>query len=616
MSDNQVRVTFEPTGRSVSVLPGTKVLEAAALAGLTVSTPCGGQGVCGKCRIQVVQGAKPAEPGKHGPLTEPELKQGWRMGCQTFISSAAVINLPESSLFGVGQQILAQRQQGAAKEVLPAVRKLYVELTEPTMHDNDPDLLRLEKKIGPVKVGLDMLRRLPHLLRANGFKGTAVLTDHNLIDFQPGDTTSRCHGMAFDIGTTTIVGSLLDLCSGRELSIVSAVNPQVSFGDDVLSRIRHSGSCDGGLDQLRKIVLGAVNELIDKACKEAGISRQDILEISFAGNTTMQHLLCGIDPTQLGQVPFTPSHHRGLLLRAADLDLPIHPGAAAYVFPVIGGFVGGDTVAGLLASRLPELEGPVLMVDIGTNGEIVLAHQGAMFAASTAAGPAFEGARISCGMRATNGAIEKVIIDSDVHVSTIGSTKPIGLCGSGLIDLAAGMLRSGLLTPEGRLLPKDELPASLGEGLASRVRSDAQGQVEFVLVAKGEHDATAEVTVNQRDFRELQLASGAIRAGIRILCSQAGLATADLNRVLIAGGFGSFIRRSHAQRIGLLPTDVHHEKIHYVGNASLDGAKWALLSTQQRQRAESYASQALHVELSQSMDFQMEFAEAMIFPES
>ncbi len=441
-----------------------------------------------------------------------------------------------------------------------------------------------------------------------------MLTDHHLIDFERGDTTARCHGMAFDIGTTTIVGSLLDLRTGREVGVASGINPQVSFGDDVLSRIKHSGSCDDCLGELRKSVLGAVVELINAACAEAGVSPREIYEITFAGNTTMQHLLCGIDPEQLGQVPFTPVFGGGLLLEAAELEVPIHPRAAAYVFPVVGGFVGGDTVAGMLATGLAGMDGPVLMVDIGTNGEIVLAHGGKLWAASTAAGPAFEGARISCGMRATTGAIEKVVADGDLRLGVIGSAAPVGLCGSGLIDLAAELLRLGVVSPEGRLLGSDELPAVMAPPLRQRVQQDGRAQWEFLL-AGDSAGGGRRVSLTQRDVRELQLATGAIRAGIKIVCKQAGIGSSDLKRVLIAGGFGSFIRRSNAQRIGLLPTDVHHERINYVGNASLDGAKLALLSTEARKRGEELARRVLHVELSHDADFQMEFAEAMIFPE-
>jgi uncharacterized 2Fe-2S/4Fe-4S cluster protein (DUF4445 family) len=421
--------------------------------------------------------------------------------------------------------------------------------------------------------------------------------------------------VAVDIGTTTMVASLLDLCDGRELSIVSRMNPQVSFGDDVLSRIQHSASCPHCLDELRDAVVHEVGGMVRALCEQAGIDTRFIYEAAFAGNTTMQHLLCGVDPSPLGAVPFAPAYARGVLLSAPDMGIPINPRGMCYVFPVIGGFVGGDTIAGMLATRLDELDGPVLMVDIGTNGEIVLAHNGQLLAASTAAGPAFEGARISCGMRGTRGAIEKVVLDGDVHLGVIGNVPSMGICGSGLIDLVAEMLRVGIVSPEGQLRRPDELPTDLSPALARRVRADDDGRTLFVLAESNGGTPQKSLSLTQRDIRELQLGSGAIRAGVSMLLREAGLTPANLKTVLIAGGFGGFIRRDNAQRIGLLPSQVHHERIHYVGNVSLAGARWALLSLEARKYGEALARRTRHLELSMDERFQVEFAEAMIFPE-
>jgi uncharacterized 2Fe-2S/4Fe-4S cluster protein (DUF4445 family) len=591
------------------VLPGTKVLEAAAQIGLALETPCGGAGTCHKCRVRITSGAPDPSPADRDAFGKRELAEGWRLACQAAVTRPAAVRVPEESRFGDQHKILTEART-AAGDVVPAVRKVYVELAPPTLADDAPDLLRLERTVGAVKTDLDLLRELPGLLRAGDFKGTAVVTDHHLIDFEPGDTSSRCYGAAFDVGTTTLVGSLMDLRTGDDLALASEINPQVSFGDDVLSRIRHSGLSDEGAEQLRRAIVDAIGGMIDELCAEAGVAREHVYELSFAGNTTMEHLLCGIDVTQMGQVPFVPAHARGLVARAAELGVPIHKRGAAYVFPVIGGFVGGDTVAGMLATRLDEQPGPALLVDIGTNGEIVVRRDGTLLAASTAAGPAFEGARISCGMRATRGAIEKVVFDGDVRCGVIGDAPPIGMCGSALVDLAAELLGAGVVTPEGRLLPPDELPRNLPDALRRRVSRQDDGQTRFLVA---EADRT-QVTLTQRDVRELQLASGAIRAGIAILLKQAGLRPEDLCRVLIAGAFGSFIRRNHAQRIGLLPADIDHKRIHYVGNTSLSGAKWALVSTAARKQAEELARRTRHVELSRDGDFQTHFAEAMIFP--
>jgi uncharacterized 2Fe-2S/4Fe-4S cluster protein (DUF4445 family) len=618
MADKQVSVTFQPSGRVAHVLVGTKVLEAAAQAGLTIQTPCGGGGVCGQCRIQVTKGDCPPGEAEQRTFTADQLRQGWRLACQTAICGQAVITVPHTSLFADDQQILTAG--AAATEIMPAVRKIFVRLPAPTLTDNDADLRRLQRQLGPVDVAPPLLAELPQLLRAGDFAGTAVLADHRLIDFESGDTTAQCYGVAVDLGTTTLAAALLDLRNGQERAIASAVNPQTSFGDDVLSRIKHAAD-PAGLEQLRQAVAGAVDELIQRLCSQARIARKHVYEVALAGNTTMQHLFCGVDPAGLGQMPFTPVFGHALMLEAKGLGLAIHPRGAAYVFPSIGGFVGGDTVAGILSTQLAEpayrtgrLDGPVLLVDIGTNGEIVLAHDGRIEAASTAAGPAFEGAGISCGMRATDGALEKIVLDDDVHCGVIGGSAPAGLCGSGLIDLAAELLKAGILTPQGRLLPPEELPAGLPPALAKRLRRDAKGQVSFLLVESRTKTSRPSIALTQQDVRQLQLATGAIRAGVSILLSRAGVKAESLQRVLVAGGFGSFIRRSNAQRIGLLPAAIDHQRIQYVGNASLAGAKWALLSTRLRQQAETVARRVKHVELGTDSEFQNRFAESMVFP--
>jgi uncharacterized 2Fe-2S/4Fe-4S cluster protein (DUF4445 family) len=353
--------------------------------------------------------------------------------------------------------------------------------------------------------------------------------------------------------------------------------------------------------------------MIGELTAQAGIAREQIYALTFAGNTTMQQLFLGIDPRFLGEVPFVPATADRVLVPTAQLGLHIHPRALAYVLPVIGGFVGGDTVAGILASGLVDYPGPTLLVDIGTNGEIVLWANGKLAAASTAAGPAFEGARISQGMRAASGAIEKVVVDGRLRLNVIGDVAPVGLCGSALIDLAAELLRHGVLAPEGRLRPPDQLPAGLLPDLRSRV-SAVDGKTAFTLVPGGESAAGRPIVVTQRDFRELQLATGAIRAGILVLVKRAGLQPGDLEAVLVAGGFGNFIRRRNAQRIGLLPQAIDRHRIRYQGNTSLAGARLTALSRTARGRAEGLARQTEHVDLSIDPDFHRLFAEAMIFP--
>lgn len=610
-----VGVTFEPSGRRVYVLKETKILEAAARAGMAINTPCGGQGTCGKCRVQITAGKCAPTPADRKIFTEEEIDDGWRLACQTGVCAETTVYVPESSVFAGKHQIVSRAGLAAEREVAPTVRKLYVEMAQPTLEDGRADLLRLEELVGTFTVDLPILKTISGKLRNNAFQGTAVLTDHKLIDFETGDTSDQLYGVAFDIGTTTVVGVLLNLRTGEEIAVASRMNPQVSFGDDVLSRIKHAGVSRDCLTDLHGALRRELVTMLEELCEGAGIKPHQVYEAVFAGNTTMEHLLAGVDPAQLGEVPFVPVYGRGLIVPARDLEIPIHPRAECCIFPVIGGFVGGDTVAGLLATQLPMQKGPALMVDIGTNGEIVLAHNGKVWAASTAAGPAFEGARIACGMRATEGAVEKVIVSDDIYCGVIGNVDPVGICGSGLIDLVAELLALDIITPEGRLLPPDEVPDGVPEKIRQRIVLDPDDETMLVIAGTPGTNSESKVWLTQKDVRELQLASGALRAGVNILLKTAGIDAADLKLIMIAGGFGSFIRRNHVQQIGLLPLTIDHSRIQYVGNVSLSGAKWTLLSADARREAERIARNTMHVELSTDLDFQREFADAMLFPE-
>jgi uncharacterized 2Fe-2S/4Fe-4S cluster protein (DUF4445 family) len=523
------------------------------------------------------------------------------------------VEIPTTSLLGSYHQILAHGADIQPAKDDPPVQKRYVELTHPGRGDDAADLARLEKVLGPLEASVAVLRALPGRLRTSGFCGTAVIADGCLIDFEPGNLETTSFAVAVDVGTTTLVAMLIDLTSSAERAVTARLNPQTAFGDDVLSRIVHAQETSQGLNELNESVLGAIEEMIGELTVQAGISREQIYALTLAGNTTMQQLLLGIDPRSLGEVPFVPATSDRVLTPAAQLGLHIHPRALALVLPVIGGFVGGDTVAGILATGLVEYPSPTLLVDIGTNGEIVLWANGKLSAASTAAGPAFEGARISQGMRAAAGAIEKVVVDGRLRLNVIGDVAPVGLCGSALIDLAAELLRHGVLAPEGRLRPPEQLPAALLPDLAGRV-STADGKTAFVLVPAGESANGRPILVSQRDFRELQLATGAIRAGILVLLKRAGLQPGDLEAVLVGGGFGNFIRRRNAQRIGLFPLAIDRHRIRFQGNTSLAGAQLTALSRTARSRAEELARQTEHVDLSVDPDFHRLFAEAMIFP--
>jgi len=614
MHEREVPVTFQPLGRTVYVLDGTRLLEAAAEAGEVLEQPCGGAGVCGKCRLRALAGLGEPTAAERKALTAEELASGWRLACQAAVAGPTTIDVPAASRLSAKAQILVASARGKRVQRNPAVRKVYAEMAPPARGDDRSDVERLAAAAGRFQADCDVLRVLPGRLRAGGFCGTAVISDGRLIDFESGDTTAECFACAVDLGTTTLAAALVDLGTGEDVAVASRVNPQSHLGDDVMSRITHAAKGPEQLTQLQSLVADAVQQCIDDLVATAGIARERIYELAFSGNTTMQQLLCGIDPRSLGEMPYVPTLGPQMLpLPAAELGLHVHPRATAWLMPVIGGFLGGDTVAGVLVTGLAERSRPTLLVDVGTNGEIVLVAGGRLTAASTAAGPAFEGARISCGMRGGSGAIEKVVVDGQLHVNVIDGVAPTGLCGSGLIDAAAELLRHGVLSPEGRLRPPEELGEAVPPDLARRVVTH-DGHISFLLAEASDTAHGQPIVLTQRDLREFQLASGAIRAGIGILLEQAGLKPEDLHEVLIAGGFGNFIRRKNAQRVGLLPGGIDRSRIRYQGNTSLAGARLVSLLQEARREAERLAEATERVDLSTHPDFAMTFAEAMIFP--
>ncbi len=594
MSRNEIKVTFEPSGRSVYVLPGTPLMEAAGRAGIILQMPCGGQGTCGKCKVQITSEDAPS------------------LACQTRVDGPIVVDVPAESMFETRQQILVDHG-GEMGEVKPVVRKVLFDLEPPSREDVRSDMARLYDAIGDdIDVPAEVMRTVPGFLRRHEWRGTAVLAENRLIAVEVGDTTDATYGVAFDLGTTTVVGTLFDLARGTEMAVASRMNGQIAHGDDVISRIHAIRENRRALMRLQEAILGTINDILGAVTSEIGISTTSIYEIVFAGNSTMQQILAGFDPSALGEVPFVQAFDKAISLSASRLGLRANAVAEIYLFPQVGGFVGGDTVAGMVATRLDRRDEAVLFVDIGTNGEIVLAAGEQLFAASAAAGPAFEGARITQGMRATAGAVEKVLINDDVRLNVIGNTKPVGLCGTALIDAVAGLLTAGIIDETGRVLEADEVPDGVSDALKARL-VPADNDVNFMLATSEESGIDGPVYLWQKDVRELQLASGAIRAGINILLRRAGLEATDLGAVLLAGAFGNFIRRNHARRIGLLPP-LPTDHIRFIGNAASLGAKLVLLSENERRYASAVRHKVEHVDLSMDPEFQMEFGMAMMFP--
>jgi uncharacterized 2Fe-2S/4Fe-4S cluster protein (DUF4445 family) len=426
-------------------------------------------------------------------------------------------------------------------------------------------------------------------------------------------------GVAFDLGTTSVAGTLFDLHTGLERATRAAMNRQIALGDDVISRIAAVRADAENLATLQRLAVATLSGILSDLCGACQERPDAVRELVVAGNTTMQHLLLGLDPSPLGESPFTPAFTDAQTVPAAGLGLQTHPDATLTVFPQLGGFVGGDTVAGMLAAHFDAFPHPVLLVDVGTNGELALLHGGRIYAASAAAGPAFEGARIRQGMRASDGAIDAVTVDGGaLHTHVIGGGDATGLCGSALVDAVAELLRVGLIAPDGAFVVSSSSarvhagPDAPASGLAARLRSSASGP-QFLLDPGGSCSCSA-VWLTQRDIRELQLASGAIRAGIETLLRRAGLAADDLGALLLAGGFGNTIRVRNAVRIGLLPS-LADGAIRFIGNASLTGAKRALLARSELERARALRDLATHVDLSAEPGFSECFMERMLFPE-
>lgn len=609
-----VRVVFEPDGAEVYVPAGTLLSKAAAAAGRAIETPCGGIGTCGKCRVIVSGVVGEPDSVELRLLKQDELAAGMRLACRTLIVGEMSVTIPDTSRSMV-QKILSH---GVLREcnVLSGVSKIYCELPKPSLDDERAEFERLAEYLCAQDVkltpNLNVIRNISSIIKSADYKITAVLHGDELIAVEPGDTTEHCYGIAYDLGSTTIVGYLMDLSTGEDLAVASDMNPQMVYGDDLVSRISFATTQENGDKILQAAAVDALSRIAESVCETAGISIANIYKATIVGNTCMTHLLLGIDVTSLGQSPYVPSVCSDITLSSQDLSLPFAPEAKVIVLPNVAGFVGSDLVGVLLSSLWEENGRTRLAVDIGTNGEMALLHKGKTYVCSAAAGPAFEGAGISCGMRGAPGAIDSVIIGESVEISTIDNRRPIGICGSGLVDAVAQMLDAEIIDMAGRMIAPDEagnLPEAVRKWL---IETDAG--VEFVLAKKEESGSGKAITLSQKDIRHLQLAKGSIHAAIQTLIRTAGTTDNELSEILLAGAFGNYIRVESAIRIGLIP-DIDKEKVLSIGNAAGAGARLALLSEQEMDTARKLALNAEHLELAVSPDYQMELMERMMFPE-
>jgi len=613
-------VTFQPSGNSGYIEEGETIREASLELGVGLESICAGRGVCSKCKVKVEPGANNLSPltdSEQKFLTSQQELEGYRLACQARIHGDVVVVVPEESQ--ARKQIVRKAAGERAINLKPAVKKCYVEMSPASLEAPQGDWERLQAEL-KARFGLDnliidyqALLNLQKAIRCSDWKVTVtVWLNREVVKIEPG-FAAKGYGLAVDIGTTTMAGYLCDLSNGEVLATDSMMNPQVIYGEDVMSRISYIMTSDNGLEQLNQAVIKASNQIAGRAALQAGIKRNDIVDMTAVGNTCMHHIFLSIDPSRLGLSPFTPAMHHSLDIKARDLGLRISPGAYIHVLPIEAGFVGADNVGVLIAEEPYKQGDMVLIIDIGTNGELILGNRQKIISSSCATGPAFEGAQIKYGMCAAPGAIEKLEIDPDtkeVRFKVIGQTdwnvdsdtvKAKGICGSGIVDAVAEMLKAGILQQSGRFNTALETP---------RVRVTEKGP-EFVVAWANETSIGQDITVCQGDVRAIQLAKGAMYAGAKLMMRRLGVDRLD--KVILAGAFGSYINKKSALTIGLFP-DCPLENIYSVGNAAGDGARIALLNIDKRNEADEIARKVEYIELTIEPDFEAQFAQAMYFP--
>ncbi|GAW91837.1 ASKHA domain-containing protein [Calderihabitans maritimus] len=615
-------VLFFPDNVAVQVETGTSLLRAASLAGIELKSTCGGKGTCGRCVLKVKEG-KVSVGG--GNISAKLKTAGYVLACQTRVEGHAVVEVPRDSRLDEHQVLLDNKPVGllaekqveelAGYEFQPLCRKIYLELDKPTLTENASDLSRLQAELRKytdcrdLEISLDNLRKLPDILREGDWKVTVTLTSLNgcaeVLHLEPGRSTKKSYGLAVDIGTTTVVVNLVDLETGQIVDKRGTYNRQSRYGDDVISRIIYAGE-ENGLEELQQAVIGTINHLVDKLLAKNEIKAEDVHVAVTAGNTTMAHLFLGIPPKYIRLEPYIPVTSSFPPVKAKELGIAINPEAWILSFPAVASYVGGDIVSGVLVNGMAESDELTLFIDIGTNGEMVLGNRDWLISCACSAGPAFEGGGITYGMRAMTGAIERVEIDPrsyEVQVATIGNVKPMGICGSGLIDCLAKLLRVGIIDRTGQFQKDINTP---------RLRETEDGK-EFVLVWGKDTECGKDIVLTEGDIKNLIRSKGAVFAGIQSLLKTVQMDVAQIDKIIIAGGFGNYLNIEDAIQIGLLP-DVDRSKYEFMGNTSIKGAKLALISQPAYRQAEELGRKMTYLELSVGTMFMDEFVSACFLP--
>ncbi len=605
-------VRFEPEGKKLSAVDASTILEVAKGGGIGIRSECGGKGKCGKCRVIIANQLHLSEisEAEKEHLTPEEISKGYRLACMVSIRRDLTVVIPSESRLSV-RRIQIQGMEQPVK-LDPNIRKINLVLEKPTVQNPVADdlniLTHLEKVYGlrGLEWEYELIKNLPDTIREGNWNITVtLLNDHKVIDLEPGDTTSRNFGFAVDIGTSKIVGYLVNLNSGEVVGLGSLENPQIAFGEDILSRISYAEESPEKRRRLQTLAIEGINKIVQTACGESGIKQSEIYELTVVGNTAMLSLFLGIQTKYLHLAPYVPGVKGPVVVKTQELGINANPRASVYALPNIAGYVGADAVGDVLATNIHEMDEMCLLVDVGTNGEVFVGNREDIVSCSCAAGPAFEGVHIQHGMKAVSGAIERIRIDPktfEVKYATIDGVKPVGICGSGVIDAVAEMFKCGIISERGKFNDVDTV---------RMIR--VEGKPEFVIAWKEETAIEKNITVSLKDIEEVQLAKAAIHTGCAILMEKKAVTEEDIDRVFIAGAFGNYIDPESAKFLGLIP-DVPTEKITFAGNTALAGAKMALLSREVRKTAQKLSRWIRYVELMAEPNFQREFVKSTLIP--
>lgn len=605
-------IEFEPVGLRLEAVEGQTVLEVAReifKQSGGVNAPCGGKGLCGRCKVRLAEGKlMPPNENEKRLLGKEGLDKGYRLACQAVITGPAKLEIPPETL--TGRQSLQLEGTGISIVPEPAVKRYAIPLKATSVSypystwQQAETLLSEKYGLSDLRVETGLINRLGALAGNDPIMVTVRGTE--IINAFPAPNSSNPLGLAVDLGTTKIAGYLVDFETGVTLAAEGILNPQIAYGEDVISRLAYALEGEFQYNRIVEVLREGLDLLLQSLCEKAGAAPGDVEEAVIAGNTAMHHLLLKLPVIQLARSPYVPAATLPLEVKSRDLGLGMAAGAYVYLLPAVAGFVGGDHVAMILSCGIHEDRGVTLGLDIGTNTEIVLARNGEMISCSCASGPAFEGAHIQQGMRAVDGAISKVNFADKgrkVFYETIGGKPPLGICGSGVLDAVAGLYREGVVSHNGRL-----------DSGHSRVRFNGERKVpEFVLVPPEESGAPGDIVITQKDVSEIQLAKAAIAAGTKVLLEEAGLEIEDIDRIIVAGAFGTHLNLESAVKIGMLP-DLPLEHYQQVGNAAGGGARMALLSLPARERAEKIARKIKYIELAAMPQFSNSFLSLMRFP--